>query len=488
MYPESALPLIPLVNKKWLDKLLDTAQAFRKGPREKFITYVVSLLQQQRDNNWDGCHLKGVKNAKGLDVVEVPTKSFNKVFTDSPSRTKARKLIFDNGLAIKDGSYLTTQLADELNEEARCNCWHITEPDKQYDGKKVPVKLTSTNVELIDIEQIRKDLIESEGKAVDAGNIFRGVWALEAVQRGELEWERFSRVYSVSKMVVEGRVIEKGCRVYDAYTALNRDLRDKCFVNSCTGKGVAEAIDLNAAITITTRIAAIALGLVDGTTQEIYDWCDRLINGTADDEYKRIWEGIWTWDAHVNVYGGRGKWTKGVRNKVKQDVQVLCNADDEYIDKCKAAWEKRTWVKESWKWRTLCNQWALYNAIRITLPTLYEAIVVCRATGKHDAFFRINTLGEKLLMDTLSKRFGEQGIVVHRVHDALWSSDERLTRLGKAEVSKLVGTIIKKALQSAETSLAAETHGDYSPSAVVKRFLYWSVDWKQIGWAKENFN
>lgn len=498
-----------LVNKVWYNKLVECSLEWNHGAREKFVSFILCLLKEQREGDADGHNLKGVKNAKGLDVVEVSDKKVANTFSKPLSRIKARRLIFANGLAIKDGSWVSTKLADRLNDSPRNGCWHITEADKEYRGERVEVEFTDKYGCFFHFGEYKAAVRAAEGKYVNATDVFHGMWVLDAYERGEVTWFDFASVARSAQKVLEPPTESKDCRIYDAVALMNHDLRGKCFVNAETGQGMQELFDIPAAITIDAKIAAIALGIVTGDDNILQTWADQLLrDGVPLDPYKKMFDGIWEWDKKATVFREWDAdkrvfkercWTPAVRKDFKVSFQVVDNNTASYLKECCAVYYGKKRVKRPDKRMCMKRTWAIYKGLERTDKVLFDIVNICSVTGFKDAFYRLHTLGEKMIMDTMIEVFTNAGHTVHRVHDALWTTDKALIDAGPEKITRNVGRIIGAKLANLKKGASKEKwdlckQGKYAsaraaddPQVGTKLFLTTTVDTPFIAWASEPF-
>lgn len=404
------------ISKKWNDEIFEPALSeWNKTARSKVKSFVLFLLNEQRESN-----LEGVKKAAKLPTVEVPTSLFASALKSPKTRVKLRQWIVDSGIAVKDDSWVSTGLSEQLHTPVRCNRWHITE--SEYSHKKtVEVEyVVGENIVRMAVERIK----DAEGLKVGE-QTFTGQWAVDEFHAGSLSFSDLVKVGQVAKRAKNGPIVKVN-RTYDAVALCPKNLRSKCF------NGIKEVFDISAACTICAPLAASYLGWnVEFDEFKWDEWTANLQNGETADPYKEIW------DRMDKVPGA--KWTESTRKTVKRDLQVVLNGDLDVVYEMNSAYKGYEWDNyDARLYHCRKMQWSVYEAVRRINPDLRMAADRCR--GEKGEFFRLTTKGEKAIMETLVKELNARGIKAHRVHDALWSNDERLT--DKTTARKLVGEIL----------------------------------------------
>lgn len=455
-------------NERLNEALLD----WRSGAsREKAKSIILGLLQLQRE-----CGKMGQKNAFGQAVVSVSSRMISAFYGDYASQKKFRHWVIQHKLVLKDRSWLNQSLAKALNKEIRCDSWHITETK---DGKRIEVQYEE-NFGLYGI--YKRNIEQAQGKAVDAAHHFEGTWAIKDYNSGKLPWSDFIEVGKAAHNILKGKVKSDSpsCRVFDAVSLCKKSLRGRCFVDA-QGKESKEVFDIPGAITTTAPLGFSALLGKPSTYRDenLHTWAHNLSVGSASDPYKQIWKKIYEIDPNTNAYGTK-KWTKAVRKTLKMDIQCVANCDLEYLMKCKKEYHKffdNLDIPDNGVYQNKRRQWLVWNAIRKANKPLAEAIMWCKASGVKDAFYRLHTMGEKILMNAIIADLKKMGITVHRVHDAIWTSDERLTSLNETQMQKLVGMIILKRLSKFKDG--------YKRQGLVKMGMDSGITKEEIRWVME---
>lgn len=381
------------------------------APRIKADSIILGLYKAQKE-----CGKKGLKNLHGKVVVSVSDRMIQAWYPDPTSQKKFRNWVVKWGLVEKDRSWLNASLAKEDGKQPYCDSWHVTAGDCK--GKMIEVEFDD-NFGLFGI--YKKAIIKAEGKQVDEAHSFHGMWAIDAYAEGKLTFCDFIEVGKAAHNCLKGKV-KKGvsCRVFDAVALCKKELRSKCF------SGMVEVFDIPGAVTFTAPLAMAAFGMTSFSDKDAINWATDLAFGASSDPYKRIWKAIYDIDPNTNAYGVDHKWTKAIRKTVKMDLQCVANCNLEYISECKEAYEgffNNHCVQQNKR-----RQWLLLNAIFKANKPLLDAIAATKKSGIKDAFYRLHTFGEKMVMNVIIKELKKMGIVVHRVHDALWTSDKRVTQ------------------------------------------------------------
>jgi len=430
------------VQKAWYCKLQDAKSEWNKRAGEKFESIVLGLLKRQREGTSEG-KLKGTKNAIGLDVVPVSQGEVELIYSDHASQAKFRKLMSDYHLAIKDGSWVAPSLAHQLDTDPKCNTWHITEPDStegNTSDETIEVEFSDCYGVFKKFPQYRKSILEADGTPINnTTDIFQGIWAIKDYDNGDLKWYDFMAVGQVAEKVLNPPK-QKDCRVYDAIALCKKELRPKCFINSITKIGMREFADIPAAITITARVGALGLGITSATDDDLIQWAKSLDAGTNEDPYEKIYNGIWKWDPKCTAYRdfdpkkhayGPKKDFQSIRKIVKLDLQYVCNNSGENLKRCAAIYYGKLKCKHGGEYQRARRCWALYKSLEVTYKPLWEVVNLCNRSGQKDAFYRIHTLGEKTIMDSVADEARKNGFSLHRVHDAFWTTDENLIAIAE---------------------------------------------------------
>ena len=394
--------------------------------REKVKSIVLEMLFRQRKEGH--CGHKRLINERCIDV---PAWMIREMFADSASQVKFTKWVISTGLVIKDRSWVSCTVAKATGMVPRCDSWHIADPD---DSERITVDFYES-FGLFGVYS--KALRQAEGMKVQADE-FHGVWAIEDYEGGKMSWGDFVEVGNCARNLIKGNTKQKGpsFRVYDAFAMCKKDLRRKCFLGS-TGRGVEEFSDISGAATFTSTLAAAALGYTSVTDKDVIRWANHLSWGEPHDPYEQLFNGIKAIDPRTNCYR---KWDKATRKTLKMDFQCIANCDLAYLRDCGRAY--RDYFNKKKVNANKRRQWLVWKSIEKVNKPLYDCILRTKASECKGAFFRLHTMGEKMIMEELLKAFNAAGICVHRVHDALWTSDERLLKAGKEQAGKIVGDLI----------------------------------------------
>ena len=458
-----------LINKKWNDEVLIPAiSQFRTNTaREKVKTFILELLRRQREEP-----TSGYKLLKDKATVEVPARQIEGVFSDSRTRKKVRRILEQFDVVKKDNSWISQDLSDKLCREPRCNSWRITEPD--HPGKhRIEVEYDE---DLAILGLYKKEIEQAENKPVNATDIFKGKWAVEDYNKGKMKYADFIQVGRVAHNINKGVCKPKNpsARVYDAVALCKKKLRPLCFVNKNTGKGMQEIWDINAAIHITATIGYAGLYAKTKHINDIDVVCfGDYISDKPKDWYKTVFEEMLQF-SKVDYYQTNRKWNKSARKTMKVDCQVVFNCDSAYLAKAKSAYEciKDKNVRKSVHFAKseffrLVRQYCIYLSIQefakrnVWDRTFFETIQASKNSSEKSTFYLLHTFGEKMLLTPIIRTLKDRGYTVHRVHDALWTTDNKLLALSEKEVNKEIGGIIKKIFYHKPHTTAESNHYDY---------------------------
>ncbi len=422
------------VSKKWYEERLTPALLqWRAGAaREKAKSIILDLLKVQRE-----CGKQGVKNLFGRPVVSVSSRMVSAWYRDYASQKKFIHWVESTGLVLKDRHWVNLDLAKEIGLEPCCDSWHVTEAD--FSGSKIEVRSNDTHG-LFSI--YKKAIDKAEGTKVDDAHFFHGRWAVDSYVAGKMSWTNFVEVGKAAHNVIKGEAKTKGpsCRVFDAVSMCKKTLRGRCFTDA-DGNESKEVFDIPAAITFTAPLALAAFGLSGFADKDVCEWATALSTGATKDPYETSFQKALELDPKTNVFGTGKKWTKATRKKVKIDFQVVSNCDLDYMAKCDDAYNGYLDGNYNVS-RNKRRQWLIWHAIREANKPFADSIVATKTSGVKDAFYRLHTTGEKMIINVVIKELGKRGIVVHRVHDALWSADKRLTALTDKQIDALIGRTI----------------------------------------------
>jgi hypothetical protein len=252
-----------------------------------------------------------------------------------------------------------------------------------------------------------------------------------------------------------------------------KDLRSKCFLSQ-SGEECAEIFDIPGASTFTSILAAAALGYTSVTDKDVVRFANHLRNKDEVDPYEQIFNGIKAIDPHTNCYR---KWDKATRKTLKRDFVCAANCDLAYMWACRrsynAFWDKEARVRAKPNKR---RQWLVLKGIQKMNKDLFECVLRTKASECKGAFFRLHTMGEKMIMEALLKALTQAGFCVHRVHDALWTTDPRLKALSKEQMGKIVGDILFKIFDQKD-------YADYARSGINR--LKACITKEEEEWVKE---
>lgn len=381
------------------------------SPREKARSISLGSIKAQREGG-----KKGLKNLHGKAVLPVSDRMIQAWYSDAASQKKFRNWVVKWGLVVKDRSWLNASLAKEDGKQPYCDSWHFTADD--FKGKMIEVEFDD-NFGLFGI--YKKAIIKAEGTQVDEAHSFHGKWAIDSYAEGKLAFCDFIEVGKAAHNCLKGKV-KKGvsCRVFDAVALCKKELRSKCF------SGMVEVFDIPGAVTFTAPLAMAAFGMTSFSDKDAIKWATDMALGASPDPYKRIWKAVYDIDPKTNAYGVNHKWMKAIRKTVKMDLQCVANCNLEYIADCKAAYEE--FFTNHFILQNKRRQWLLLHAIGEANKPLLDAIDATKSSGVKDAFYRLHTFGEKMVMNVLVKELKKMGIIVHRVHDALWTADKRVSQ------------------------------------------------------------
>lgn len=442
------------------------------APRQKAASIIYGLLDVQRT-----CGKQGHKYVAGLPVVSVSRKMLEDFYRDKASRKKFSRWVEATGLVRKDRSWLNASLAKKVGEESRCDTWHVTEPD--HPAKRHIVVEYDPNVGVYG--SCRKAIISAEGKAVDGANVFAGKWAIDEQENGHLSLSDFMEVGLCARNILEGvKTASPSCRVYDAFALCKKDLRGRCFVNAMTGRGVKEVFDIPGAATFTAQLAGSVFPFrqkgypINIDCANIRAWAVALHAGKDEDPYERIWKEVFRVDPKTNAYG---EWNKSTRKNLKMDFQCVANCDMDYLAECEKAYTA-FFAGNRHVAPNKRRQWLVWMALKTALPSLWALLLVTKYNGTTGAFFRLHTMGEKMVMNMLIKKFANAGFVVHRVHDALWTSDEELTRMSQSTFNMCVGGLLLR-------DFPRQTQAGFGQQAMQRLAVEAGISEEEIRWVRD---
>lgn len=396
--------------------------------REKVWSVTLEGAKEQQDSSH-----KGRKNLFGRPCIPMSSRRLAAVFPDYHSRKKYIQWVTKHGLVVKDRSWVSSSISEKAGQEPYCDSWHFTEPD--FKGKRVKVQFDETlGLFGVAIKSIRK----AEGHKVKDNVVFSGVWAIDEYNAGKLKLTDLMEVGKTAHILLKGSIKPKGpsCRIFDAFTLCKKDLRSRCFTDSTNGKGAFELCDLPGAATFTAPLAGAVLGIGSFQNKDLHSWAYDLRWSVPKDPYKGFFDSIREVDRKTNVYGENAKWTKAVRKTMKMDFQCVANCSIDYLIDGKRAYHE--FFTDHWVSQNKRRQWVLFHSIRKRNKALWDCIVATKKSGLRDAFYRLHTMGEKMVMGLVIDHLRSRGYTVFRVHDAIWTCDERLA---KTNFNKVLGQI-----------------------------------------------
>ena len=463
------------ISEQWHRRVVVPAlKKWKPGaPRQKAASIIFGLLDVQRE-----CGKQGHKYVAGRPVVSVSRKMLEDFYRDKASRKKFSRWVEATGLVRKDRSWLNSALAKQMGEESRCDTWHVTEPD--HPEKRHIVVEYDPCVGLYGF--YRKAILAAEGKSVDGANVFAGKWAIAEQEKNRLSLSDFMEVGLCARKILEGIKPsgEPSCRVYDAFALCKKDLRGRCFLNAKTGLGVKEVFDIPGAATFTAQLAGSVFQFrnkgypVNIDYAYVRGWATALHAGKDEDPYERMWKEVFRIDPKTNAYG---EWNKSTRKILKMDFQCVANCDMAYLAECEKAYTE-FFAGNRHVAPNRRRQWLVWMALKTALPSLWALLLVTKYNGTKGAFFRLHTMGEKMVMNILVKEFASAGFVVHRVHDALWTSDEELTRMPQSTFNKCVGGLLLR-------SVPRQTHAGFGQQALQRLLVEAGISEEEIRWVRD---
>lgn len=396
----------------------------RRDTREKLLQWFLSCVWMQERSN-----ARGRKKALDLPVIEMGDNAISALLPKISSQTKFRRLVVEYGLVIKDRSWVAPNISSR-DRRRKCDAWHFVTEDPG-DNEMVTVSFDPHSAKFGPHMAMIRDIEKADGTVVGDGFVFRGDWIVEDWKAGRLSPEELKMAWMTAKCA--GRAAkEDNFRVFDSISIASKKIRSSYFVDISTGRTIHEAIDLNAASLVCAEIAA---ALVFGNAGSLRDFGDvartddssvvryawRLIKGTERDAYREIWDAEHEIDPNSGVLAKN--WRDGVRKTTKGDLVMTVNYGMEEIAACRTAYlvnfRGGMRVRHNRRRQWLCNR-----ALKKTRPTAWASVQACRLTGDRGLFYRFFTLGEKMIMSAIREELHRMGIKGHRVHDAIWCSEE----------------------------------------------------------------
>lgn len=420
------------VSEAWFtDTLRPFLEEWKEGKqRERVKGFVLTALELQRMSED-----YGKKNLAHKICISVSKRALEKAFTNWEPRKKFCHLAVSMHVVEKDGSWVSKSIAKEARQDTYCNKWHITEPDIAC-KRHIEIEYN----ESLGLIGVYTDyILKAEGFDYE-GDIFSGAWAIEKFNSGRMKWGDYVKIATCARKLVEGpNPSSDRFRVFDGLTGLKKELRTKCFHNAVAPDShPIEAFDARGAYSFTAKVAAAALGFTSFQDKDLDTWAFDLICGAPKDPYKGIWNKIFELDPHTNAYGD-GQWNNVNRKRIKLGVNVAENCSADFIKEAKQKYfDYFEGNLVSIRSRRL---YQIYHAIRAYDVNLFECIARTKCNNVRNAFYRLASMGEKMLMDLIATKLREAGYCVHRVHDALWSSDPRAK--DKVAFGKVIGKIIR---------------------------------------------
>lgn len=400
--------------------------------KRKVCSAVLGMLEHQRTRGE-----LGRKTLYDKYCIPVSKDDLTGLFSKWSTCKKFCHLSVEMGVVRKDGSWVSPSIAKKAGKEPYSNSWHVTEPDTEC-KRHVEVEYDE-NLSLVGA--CLKDIRKAEGFDFN-GDRFSGAWAIDGYIAGKVDWSDLVEVRKCARMLLRGAKPKNGepaFRTFDAFTQCRRDIRSKCFTSKrFPGEHPREVFDLHGSFSFTSVLAAASLmgGTLPFRDRDLYEWADNLRDGSPSDPYRWVWSGMLDADPHTNCVGH--EWTDDVRDKVKKSVNVALNCDMAMIEKAYNAYHG--FFKGERVSKQSRRLWLAFIGIKETNPALWEVMLRSKSAELHNAFYWLGVMGEKMVMDLLVTELEKAGYSVHRVHDAIWTSDPRLT--GKASFDKVVGRIL----------------------------------------------
>lgn len=426
------------IREAWKSKLDKAAAEWQAGSaRTKFKSTVLALLLSQREMPEEG-----KKRCLGKPCVSVPSKWLRSIYAENKSRIKFAKVCSAYGLMEKDGSWISQSFASEIGERARSDRWHWTEPES-YGPMVEEAFDTSTGL----CAKYADWLSNADGLKWGVDE-FRGRWAVEAFNCGEIGWKDYAGLGIVAKVVLEKGFDDAKGHLFREYTPLTmcpKHLRGRCFVRTSTGDGMDEFFDLNGAFFSMSRLGAGLRGVdwrYGGMRDVEYKQMREGIKWGTEDIYKRICEKVKGLDPGHDYYG---KWEDS-RKKLKDDVQHCFNEPLSKLDEWEAAYTYTTAGVRWWDVRR--RRWLVWKAMGMVDRYAWTVALRCKVNdavhGRTGSFFTVAAAGEKCFFGLVAELLSGKGYDVHRLHDAIWTSDRRLLALPKRERERMVGELLQE--------------------------------------------
>lgn len=430
------------VDSKWMTKY-STARDnnFRNSIRARLDAFLWPLVGVQQTEG-----ICGHKVNRNDWSVAVPRSLILRLFPSKKTAAKVVRFFEENGLIVKDRSYIAPGLAAECGLDPRCQMWHFTVPRVSKNLVEV------TWDKSIDVfAHLRKAIEEADGKMVDDAHKFCGKWAIEEFEKGKLSASDFYEVGRAALAVLRGPKT-KFFRVFDAVANCKKSVRGKCFVDVHSSGEMVEKYDLSAAAIHNAPLAAALVGFEasDKIGYNHFRYADGSLKAWADDQrndvdpYKQIFDAILARYPNTNIFGVSRNWTKSARKAVKHAVNVVFNSklsDMEEMHKVsqyffiEARRKIRTTRNKMLIQRTARLNCLVWEAIREVFPSAWYVSMAAKMNGQRDGFYLVHTLAEKMKMDTIQAYYkAHHGITLHRVHDALWTADPRAKAMSDKQI------------------------------------------------------
>ena len=438
--------------------------------REKMRSIVLSLLAMQRGKD----ALTGSKAIMGLPGVPVSRSFLECILPNDDTLKKFTHWVEDTGLVKKDHSWVSASIAKDAHCEPHCDTWHVTEPD--HPGKRDVVEV-EYDEDAGHFGMCKKAIRLAEGTILFGDVAFHGAWAIDEYESGELPWHMLYEVAKIARNVLKEPKV-KGCRTFDSITMAKKDLRERCFMDG-NGNGLCEKWDGCGFASVTGPLALGVFRDEGYKDTDLVKWAQNLEFGTPIDWYKRLYDAaLKDIDPNTNAFGLHPEWTDSWRKKVKKDINCIENCNLSYVRGTREAYsgffEDPKHPKPSHR-----RQFILLKAVKKHYPQLWDAIVRTKESGVKDAYYRLHTMGEKMLIGFVMEKLDKLGFIVFRVHDALWSCDPRLN---KEWLNRLIGNAIANFL-----SEQRNVHGRDGIRELARKYLTpEEMSWVKEGLARNN--
>lgn len=406
-----------------------------QSTRDKLKQFFMSAIWVQQNTD-----RRGTKMALFKPVVEVSDRIVSALFSDIRSQTKFRKLVRIHRLVVKDRSWVAGNISAKDNRR-KCDGWHFTfaESADKDSNQTVRLEFDPFNAKYGMHMTMLDEILRSDGIVVNDNFVFKGKMAIDDWKAGKLEFDDLKEVYKTALQCRKpGK--DSGFRSYDAISLSAKSVRTRYFVDAA-GKPVFEAVDFNGAALACSKVAAMVLfhsKALNTGFGDLNRLSDKDLLGMAYDLWKHperdVYEQLWEAARKIDFFSGAlpRKWTKSARKTIKQDVTIVLNYSLEELAACRMAYLVNLHGGRKVQ-HNKRRQWLLWMALKQVEPTAWYVSQACRMTGDQSLFFNFYTMGEKMLISAVRRKLESEGVECTRVHDAVWTSDERVKRTTKEE-------------------------------------------------------